>query len=360
MGLLDKITQSNSMVAVDIGRNSIKIAEIKNKTGLKFDITKYSIIPIPKDMLNINFNESLLVDKIAFKDTLSLSFKQMGITNQKCIVMVSDGNTVINWLNIKLNANETLDAAIMDKLGALFPSDITNWAYNWQVLEEKKDNFIVIAEAILDSNMKDIGEIFHQLNMWPHVLDVSCFNSVNIFHGFLMSAENAKKNISLVYIGDDSTTVMIFNTGLLKSFRIIPYGGKDFSSTIAETLGLPYEEAEIYKKNERFFLREYSEEQNKLENYNIIKNIFGEIVKGIYNSFDSYLAKFREFKIHKIILYGGGANFRNINVLLQKHLNIPVTLGSELIEVKYNGQEISSDEKNILIPALGGLIRGDL
>ncbi|MGM0607504.1 MAG: pilus assembly protein PilM [Candidatus Muiribacteriota bacterium] len=360
MSLLDKIKFRKNLVSVDIGSRAIKIVEIESRSGARFNLINYSIIPVPQDMFNINFNENFIVDKSAFKDALTLAFKNLGISNQKCVIMISDGNAVINWLNIKLNAGETLEQSITDKLNALFPSEISNWSYNWEVLEEKKENHIIISEAILNTNMEDLGEIFHSLKMWPQVLDVTCFNSINLFHGFLTSAENSKKNISLVYIGDDSTTVMIFNSGLLKSFRIIPFGGKDFTGAIAEGLGISFEESEEYKKNERFFLREYSEEQNKLENYNIIKSVFGEIVKGVYNSFDSYLAKFREFKIHKIILYGGCANFRNMNVLLQKHLNIPVVLGSELIEVKYAGEELTSDEKNILIPSLGGLVRSDV
>jgi type IV pilus assembly protein PilM len=232
--------------------------------------------------------------------------------------------------------------------------------FNYQVLEEKKDNYMIISEAILNNNMVELGNIMHDMKIWPHVIDVSCFNSINLFHNFLVSSENSKKNISLVNIGNDATTVMIFNNAMLKSFRVIPYGGKDFTAAISESLSMTWEDAEEFKKNERFFLREYSEEQNKMENYNIIKSTFGEVVKGIYNSFDSYLAKFREFKIHKIVLYGGTANFRNINVLLQKHLNIPVVLGSDLVSIKYGGEEILADEKNILIPCIGGFMRDDI
>jgi type IV pilus assembly protein PilM len=357
LGIKDILGIGNRFVSYDIGSSAIKIVELESRVGTKIELSKFDIFNIPRDMINVNFNDSLIVDKNSFKELLADHTVKNKIKNQKCGIMLSDGNAIINWLNVKLNAGENLGASISEKLGALFPSDIANWEYHWQTLEEKKDNFTIISEAILRENVMEVGEVFHEISMWPHFLDVSCFNSINMFHNFLVSSENNKKNISLIYLGNDSTTVMIFNNGMLKSFRLIPFGGKDFTAAICDSLGMTFEDAENFKQNERFFLREYSDEQNKLENYNVVKNVFGEIVKGIYNSFDSYLAKFREFKIHKIILYGGTANFRNINVLLQKHLNIPVTLGSELVTVKHKGHELSSDDKNILIPVIGGLIR---
>ncbi len=358
MGILSNLSFGTGKVGIDIGSNTMKIVEMKNSGDL--ELSKYKIVPIPKNMVNVNFNDEFIVDKEGFKEVLDNNLKSMGIKNQKAVVLLSDGTAVINWLTIKLGENEDLEVSITEKLNTLFPSDITNWVYNYQKLEEKKDNYTVISEAILNTNMIEIGEMMHEFKIWPHAMDVSCFNAVNVFHSFLISAENQKKNISLINMGHDSTTVMIFNSGVLKSFRIIPYAGKDFTFTISETLDKTVEEAENYKKAERFFLREYSEEQNRLDNYNIIKSVFGEIIKGIYNSFDSYLAKFREFKIHKIVLFGGGANFRNINVLLQKHLNIPVVLSSELYSLKYKGNEMSADQKNTLLPIVGGLLRDDI
>lgn len=357
--ILALIKQESDTACIDIGTRYIKYA-VLNSSVVKPDeivLKKWGIIPTPQDIFSVTFTDNPILDKAQFTDTMKKMANKNSLKNQDIILLLFDSLVLVNWLNVKLQPNEEVPKVVDERLTTLLPSEINNWYIDHQVLEEKKTGSVILTEAILKENLLQFGGVLQEAGMNPVTIDVSSFNMINAFHKYLMLPDNHKKNISLINMGHESTTVMIFREGILKIMRNVPFGGKDFSKNLMEAKDCSFEEAEKIKAEQEIFLSENFENQNKVDEYNMIKPSFGEIIKGIYNSFDHYLAKFREFKIHEIIMAGGCSNLSNMNLIIQKHLNIPIKMGSDLLQISGPKGPLEPEDVNMLIPSIGGLMR---
>ncbi|MDD5091038.1 MAG: pilus assembly protein PilM [Candidatus Wallbacteria bacterium] len=353
------IIGSSDPVAVDIGTNSVKSIEIARpkSSSEAIDVRNFRIVSTPDNCLLSTYTENPIINPTALQDSIDSLVASTGLWNRNALVMLYDSAVVINWLSISGGEESELVGLVEEKLSTFLPTPTNEWFIDFQVLEEKKDSKTIISEAIRRDNLLEFGRILQDSGLNIVTIDSSSFNLLNVFHRYLSDKENSKKNIAVVNMGHNNTSVMIMKEGTLKSQRNLGVGGKDFTQNIMDAKGIRYEEAEKYKQDEIFFLEDPTEEQNRNENYNIIKPSFGKLIKGLYDSFDHYLAKFREFKIHEILISGGGANFRNINVLIHRHLNIPVKQGADVIHIKYQGQEMMPVDKNTYAPAIGALLR---
>jgi len=350
---------SRETVAFDIGTSNIKYVEVDKKltTESEIYIKNFKIVPTPQDCLLSSYTENPIINPGLLKERIESIAESVHAINRNAILVLYDSTVIINWLNIPVKPDENLNNLVIEKLSTFLPVAVSEWFIDFQTLEEKNENKVIISEAILKKNLFEFGEIFQKAGINLQTIDISSFNVINIFNKYLSNPENKKKNIALVNMGNNNTTVMIFKEGILKNLRNLGVGGKDFTQNIMDAKGLGLEDAEKYKKEELFFIADETEEQSKIENYNIIKPSFGKLIKGMYDSFDHYLAKFREFKIHEIILTGGPANFKNIEKLIFRHLNIPVTVGSEILNIKYNGNDMMKSDINIFSSAIGALMR---
>ncbi|MDD2715220.1 MAG: pilus assembly protein PilM [Candidatus Wallbacteria bacterium] len=353
------IFPNNEKIAIDIGTRSIKYIEIKKpkNTTDPIEVLNFKSIPTPNDSLLATYTENPVVNPGAIQDALEYLSNSCSLKNRDTNLVLYDSTVIINWLSLNPGPTDVIQNLVLEKLSTFLPVPVSEWFVDFAVLEEKKDSKVIISEAMLKNNLFEFGKLMQRTGFNPVSIDISSFNVVNSFHKYLMEAENAKKNIAVVNMGHNNTTVMIFKEGVLKNLRSLGVGGRDFTQNIMESKGLTFEDAEKYKHEELFFLSDASEDQNKNENYNIIKPSFGKLIKGMYDSFDHYLAKFREFKIHEIILSGGAANFTNIRFLIHRHLNIPAKNGSELLNFKFQGNEMLENDKNLFSSAVGGLLR---
>jgi Tfp pilus assembly PilM family ATPase len=254
------------------------------------------------------------------------------------------------------------------EIGALLPpdSDSSAWCIEKRNIGDLHANSLVLLAAIQRGNVLSVGTEVQTRGPNPVCVDMGLLNAINVFHDYLISSENLEKNIGILNFGHTASSVAIFKQGKLTTVHTrtigadasMLVGGKNFTDKIKEHFKLSEDEAEEYKKNEVFFLPEFVPEQDKIANYQVIKPVFGELVRGVFTITEHYVARFREFKVDEVIITGGGANFSNIDIVLGGHLNTQVKQGADIVSiVDAENNELSADEKNILTPAIGAFCR---
>lgn len=343
--------------AVDIGSENIKIVKLASVEEGTVVVDKYAVIKTPEDAVLSSFMEKPLTDPGAVLTSIKNELARLKIEEPEVVISVTDLLIVVNWLSIPVNAiQEDLNATVKLKLEPMLPQDIEKWFISQQVINDTETSN-VICESMLADSCLGFGGILQRAGFVPVIIDGSFFNMVNVFHDYLSAEENKTKNIAMVLFGNECTTVSVYKNGEPKTLRNISIGGGKFTKTLVSQLSITKEEAENLKRAGEFFLEENAAEQNKVKNYNVIKPVFGDLIKELYNSFDSYLAKFREFKIDEIIMTGGGANFKNVEKAIQYHLNIPIKRGDSLVSVMYDGMKIQGEDFNSCATAIGSLLR---
>ncbi len=340
--------------ALDIGSCNVKAVKLAPESEVV--IEKFAVTRLPHESIISSFMEKPIISPQAVADTIAEMVENMNLDCSDCLIAVPDLMVVVNWLSIPQKVGIDMRSTVRLKLEPLLPHEIDKWFIDHQVIDDSEKNN-VITEAILQETLLSVGGMIQEMGYNPLIIDGCFFNCLNLFHDYLVDPENKDKNIAILTMGNESTTVSVFREGVLKIMRSISVGGGKFTKTLMSQLNVTLEEAEKLKREGVFFLADSLAEQNKVKNYNIIKPVFGELIKELYNSFDAYLARFREFKINEIIMTGGTANFRNVNLAIEQHLNIPIKKAEEIVQVE-SFQELTPDDFNVISTALGALMRG--
>jgi type IV pilus assembly protein PilM len=347
------------MLALDIGSRFVKTCVLAAKQPDEggIELEKYSIVPMPEGALNNTFSDRPFANPEAVKNTVREAVKQVGGKGMYVFVTIPDNLVVVNWMTMPVKSKEAVDKSIASTLSPLLPLELDRWFYDYQILEVSKKQTTVIAQAIMKTNLEDVGNVISEMGLIPAGIDSTFFNLINLYHNYLIAKDNEKKNVCIIYHGHQATTVAFFKGGILKASRIIQIGGLHFTNLIKEKNNLSDEEADKMKLEHDVFVADNPDLQNKNEIYNTIKPAFGDLIKGIYNSVDQYLARFREFKINEIILTGGGAAFRNIESALQANLNTKTVLGTEMTPIVSTDGRLTTGEALVLSCAVGSLQR---
>ena len=358
-------------VVVDIGSRHMKAVQARYLGKNRFQVMQHHLVDSPDDEL---FKPDPKVD-MEVQPSHHRAFQELvktaGLASRYCVLLFPDYAYQLKILPVSSKAapadrDAAVETEVKSWLGA--EQDRADWAS--EVHEPGKlhnDNLQFIA-LMKKRHVTEVGGILQKLGAYPVVVDVALLNAINVFSDYLEAPENKDKNIGVLNFGHSASSLALYKDGVMTACHSrgisteghadLLMGGKAFTKRIMEHFKLPEYDAEAYKREEVFFLPEFVPEQDKITNYQVIKPVFGELVKGLFAITENYMAFFREFKVDEIIMTGGGANFSNIDIVLGGHLNIYIKKGSAIVSmVDASGNELPEDVKNVITPAVGGCWR---
>lgn len=343
---------------LELGTYETRLLTFESAAAGEIHLKKCLSVNTPPDFVASTFIELPIMDTVPIKNNIVSLAKGAGLAYENILLMLPDHTALIDLIMgpPHYSVKET-EEAIKEDMEPIMPLPYENWHIINQSLGSFNDDELLLAIAILKNNMLEAGGVVQQAGLNPVCIDLNYFNTANLIDDYLGSADNKGKNICLIHLGHESTSVGIFKDGMLKSFQNRPVGAYDFTRQISRHFHVSEEDADQFKRNEIFFLPEFTPEQEVQYNYTVIKNIFAALCREIFTCIEGYLSKFREFTIHEVILSGGGANFENISVMLAANLNTPVRRICDLYQLYANGNLVGDAEKNSLAAACGCFLR---
>ncbi len=138
----------------------------------------------------------------------------------------------------------------------------------------------------------------------------------------LISISDKQKivGVALVDIGAETTSISVFENGILNSIYAFPIGGNDVTNDIALGLKIPLEKAEEFK------LGNIDETFSKKKLDEIIEARLADIFESIENNLKKI--KRSELLPAGIVYIGGTANIQNLEELSKSALRLPVSKGT--------------------------------
>ncbi len=349
---------SKIKTVLEVGTYETRLLTFESASPGELHLKKCLSVNTPRDYVASTYIELPIMDAVPVKANIASLIKGAGLSYENILLMLPD-HTAISELMVappRYSTKETEDA-IKEDLEPIMPLPFDNWHIIHQSIGNFEDDEITYIMAILKNNLLEIGGIVQKAGLNPVAVDTNFLNSANLIEDYLISPDNKGKNICLIQLGHESTSIGIFKDGMLRAMQNRPVGGYDFTRQISRHFHVTEEDADQFKRNEIFFLPEFTPEQDVQYNYTVIKNVFAVLCREIFSAIELYLTKFREFTIHEVIISGGGANFENISVMLAANLNTPVRRICDLYQLYSNGNLVGDAEKNSLAAACGCFMR---
>lgn len=343
---------------LEMGTYEMRLLMLESAEAGHIRLKKCLSTDTPKDFVVSTFIEFPIMDSEPVKKAAASLIKETKLPYENAMLMLPDHSALINVLVTPPRySRKEMDEAVREDLEPVMPLPFENWFMTQQSIGTWEEDEIILAMATIKNNLLETGSIIQRAGLNPVEIDINILNVANLIEHYLINQENKSKNICLIHLGNESTSVAVFKDGLLRALQNRPVGSYDFTKQLSKHFNVPEGDADQFKRNEIFFLPEPSPEQDIQYNFTVVKNVFTILCREIFGAIESYLTKFREFTIHEVIISGGGANFENIHVALSTNLNTRVRCVSDLYELTVNGSNVDKSEKNTLAAACGCFMR---
>lgn len=341
-----------SVVGIDLGTRHFKIAEIiESRDGIElgsFAIGASSLsrgLDATREIPVTNWKEAA--------NSLRKLARDNSIPLENAYVAVSDQFLINRLITVPSSSDrEVLTESVAARIKPALPMPLERWTWSWQPLGTYQGSQMILVELMSRSNQMEIEKIVRKAGFNPQIIDAACFNSFNLYHDYFSDEELRDRNIAFVTIGHNATTVCIIKNAGIRTIQTKPLGIKHFAEGLADRLGLSVTQGEELLKKEVVFLPEFVQEQEEVENYQHIKPIFGELVRSIFSLFEYHVDKYKETRIDRIVVTGGGANLKNIEIALAGHLNLE-RASAEAIALIRHTAPLSRELLNTLSAATG-------
>ena len=320
-----------NIFGLDISDRALRLIQLKKK-GKKTVLSSYNEIVIPEGIIT----NGVIIDEnnlIKLLHQLITTVKGDKINTKKVISVLPETKTFIKVIEITPIEKEEVATTIEKEIKNHIPLSPEEIYFDWQILKTAKNSTKVLIGAAPRNIVDSYVDLLGKSNLTPYVLEIEAAAIIRS-----LIAKNDNKSKIIIDFGAARTGLIIYDQGTVQFTISLPTSGNKITTEIAKTLKIEAEKAEKAKIV-------CGLDPNKCEGalLKVLMSSINILASQIKKAMVFYKTNFPNRKsIEEIILCGGGANFSNINKVLQEKLNMPVRLGNPLTN--------STQKKKLAIP----------
>lgn len=236
----------SSVVGIDIGSRSIKVAEIRN-AGKEASVTGLGMIDTPEGAVDHTGIYNAEAVAAALKQVLTAS----GISNPNAVVSIAgQASVLVRTLEVpRMNPAELKDH-MQWEINRNIPFSESTVVSDFKSLTDEdpnSPNMDVVMAISPQSAIDTIMSCVKRAGRNTAAIDVE---PLGLARSLVISYDDeyAGKTVCLVEIGHKTTSINIYRNGKLLLPRQVPMGGEMFTQAIADAMGVSHEEAERLKQ----------------------------------------------------------------------------------------------------------------
>lgn len=350
-----KIFRKKAYVGVDLGTQSIKVAQIEPH-GHHWVVSKHAEVETPKDSIK----DGVVVDTQAVADGIKAALKRAKIGATSAIIGVAGGSVIVRNVRIPRMPEATLRKSIRFEAGRYVPSSIEDSFIEFEILGEAAENQMdVLIVAAPREIVKSRVDACAKAGLEVEVVDIEAFAMYRALIEADEHSELGDQTIALVDIGATTTNVSVISKGVFAMTRSIPQAGNTLTNALQSYFKLDYEDAE--KGKSQLDLTALLKNDGPVENPPLrvlqphIDDLFREIRRSL-NYYQSQQSDQGESKpVTKIIVSGGGARMPGLAEYMTHKLDIPTVSAGVYDCSRFVAAEHNQDDHGYEIAVASGL-----
>ncbi len=319
--------RKKNILGVDLGSRRIKVVELGFENN-KPKLVTYGIAELDKSSLSTDVKKNQTV----YASSLNQLLIAIHATTNLCVSSLPTLSTFTAMIELPAMPKKELDSAVRWEAKRLIPLPLDKLSLDWHVLPTVEANATgektmtkVILTAASKEDIDNSVQILRQANLKLMGLDAE----LSALRRALVTATS--EAVLIIDIGANSTCAAIF----LKSIPIISHsidiGAETIDVNIANSLNVNMDRAAQFKHNFGPTLdSQFEHPVSKVIKFTI-DNLLIKELRPLINSFQEN----NKTTLDKIIITGGGANFKNLPQYLQKVFSVTTTIGDPWANISY-------------------------
>lgn len=328
------------VVGLDIGSNSIKLAELKEtKKGYQLKNIGETLLP-PEAIVN-----KVITNRDAVSEAIYSLIEELRVKTKNAVISISGHSVIIKKVSIPKMSEKELREAVPWELEQYIPQNIEDVNYDFQILpgQTAEGNMDVLIVAAKKDITNDYINVVNDAGLNPVVVDVDVFALENMYEANYPESGGV---VALVNIGASVTNINILKNGVSVFTRDITTGGNQFTELIQKEFDVGYDEAEKMKNS--LGRPDVSPELDR------ISQDFTDLICGeIKRTLDFFSTTLWREKVDKIMLGGGTSKVPRIREVLEDIANAPVELINPFRNILYNPNDFDPEYISDIAPKMG-------
>ncbi len=330
----------DSAVGIDIGSSSIKVVEIKKKGG-KAVLETYGAIALgPYASLENGQATNLPVEKLS--EALKEVLKQSGASKNSPAVSIPVQLSLIFTIELPAQVKESeIGEIVPTEARKYIPLPINEVSIDYFVFPKKELSFEELNTSkeenqntqapVEKTNVLVVATQNEAVAKYRSVLSQSdlsaSFFEIETFASIRSNFEHELSPVLLMDFGASRTKLSIVEFGMLKSFHSVERGGSDITTSISQSLNIPFAAAERMKKE--FGLLDNPSEKS-------LADIIGAHTSFIFAEANNVVLDYEKKHnriISKVIFTGGGSMLKGLREVATNNFRAEISMGSPFSKV---------------------------
>jgi type IV pilus assembly protein PilM len=315
----------SSLVGLDIGSSSIKLAEIAMKGRHKgFELRSLGTAPLPSEAIvqGVFLNSSAIVEAIQeAAEVAKLKTKEVAAA-------VSGHSVIVKKVSLPSMTREELEDQIQWEAEQYIPFDVNEVNLDFQLLDtsETEGQMDVLLVAAKKDLIDDYVQVISEAGLIPSCIDVAAFAVENAFEANYDVAEG--EVAALINVGAQVVNISIIENGIPAFTRDIATGGNQYTEEIQKALSISFDEAERIKTGGSDNVE--SQDVVPQEVDQAIRTVTETVVGEIARTLDFFTATSAESRIGKAYLSGGAARLAGFANAFEERTSLEVEVMNPL------------------------------
>ncbi|MEZ7890608.1 MAG: type IV pilus assembly protein PilM [Candidatus Wallbacteria bacterium] len=334
---------SKSVIGLDVGSYSVKMVHLKKGAG-EPQLVSFGTALLPNE--GAIAADGQIVDANAVSEIIKALFKDNKISTNNVVTCLSNQNIISRFIKVPMMADAELDEAVKYEAEQYVPYALEEMNLSYYKLSQIEEDGIaqhfILLVCAQKEFLKNYLNMLKNAKITPQIVDVDNLAIINALEKSIKPDEVT----AIIDIGASSTNINIIKEGVLKFTRNILLAGNNITNSIMSVLKLDFAQAENIKQNEVVVSSEEDSENNDVAE--VVRSVIEELASEIRRSFDYYKAQHREQTINRILLSGGTAKLKGIDVFLANELGIEVEKANPMEGIVSNLPDPAQFEENML------------
>jgi len=329
--------KSVSVLGVDIGPSSIKVVQMKKKSGRAVLETYGELSLGPYAGVEVGRSTNLPAEKLAQAVTDIL--RESNVTTNKCGLSIAVGSSFVSFIKLPNVNEQQLRTMIPLEARKYIPAPISEVTLDYSILPKNENRvsefedgqqsnqventidvmLVVILNEALTRN-RDIARLAK--------LD-SAFSEIEIFSSLRAVIEPGTAPQMVIDFGSGTTKIYIVERGILRSSHSIGRGSQDITLAISKSLSISVEQAEKLKREYGLLAKDENKNVSEITALTL-DYIFSEIGRSVLD----YQKKSGK-KINKVFLTGGGVLLKGLKEKAESSFSVAVELADPFAKTEY-------------------------
>lgn len=304
-------------MGIDLGTSAVKVVEL-SWLGKKVHLENYGWADFDFSLKNNNSFESY---EERIKVCLKALMEKLNSKSKSAYVSIPGFIGLISLIDFPVMSREEIGNAINFEAQKFVPTSLKDVSIGWDVVDKRKDGtpgkeedrMHVLLVVVPKKEVLRCENIVKSAKLDIKAIELETFSITRSLIGDDLG------NFLIIDIGSRACNIILVEKGMVKVNRNIDSGGNEITGTIAESMNISFERAEMLKKQGRDFINS----RESMIVFPTLEVISGEAQRVV----NAYKEKLGEVRLDAVILSGGTAKMRGIDDYFSRKLAIRTIIG---------------------------------